>query len=120
MNYYMGIKDIKFKKYGLKTTAMKSVFWPCYRLAVSVESRDEIDPFAKVVLQMANCGITDTDELVEELCLNPDFVKLASSYGIDAVRVDTLDDLKLLCEKNLTGPLVVEVVVESEDVPLPK
>ena len=51
---------------------------------------------------------------------NPDFVKLASSYGIDAVRVDTLDDLKLLCEKNLTGPLVVEVVVESEDVPLPK
>ena len=76
MNYYMGIKDIKFKKYGLKTTAMKSVFWPCYRLAVSVESRDEIDPFAKVVLQMANCGITDTDELAEELCLNPDFVKL--------------------------------------------
>lgn len=76
MNDYMGIKDIKFKKYGLKTTAMKSVFWPCYRLAVSVESRDEIDPFAKVVLQMANCGITDTDELAEELCLNPDFVKL--------------------------------------------
>lgn len=76
MNYYMGIKDIKFKKYGLKTTAMKSVFWPCYRLAVSVESRDVIDPFAKVVLQMANCGITDTDELAEELCLNPDFVKL--------------------------------------------
>lgn len=76
MNYYLGIKDIKFKKYGLKTTAIRSVFWPCYRLAVSVESREEIDPFAKVVLQMANCGITDTDELAEELCLNRDFVKL--------------------------------------------
>ncbi|WP_407424082.1 thiamine pyrophosphate-binding protein [Methanobrevibacter sp.] len=51
---------------------------------------------------------------------NPDFTKLAASYGIDAVRVDNLDDLKLLLEKNLTGPLVVEVVVESEDIPLPK
>lgn len=51
---------------------------------------------------------------------NPDFLKLASSYGIDAVRVDRLDDLELLLEKNLDGPLVVEVVVESEDIPLPK
>ena len=51
---------------------------------------------------------------------NPDFVKLAASYGIDAVRVENLDDLKLLLEKNLSGPLVVEVVVESEDIPLPK
>lgn len=51
---------------------------------------------------------------------NPDFVKLAASYGIDAVRVDNLDDLMLLLEKNLTGPLVVEVVVESENIPLPK
>ena len=51
---------------------------------------------------------------------NPDFVKLAASYSIDAVSVDNLSDLKLLLEKNLTGPLVVEVVVESEDIPLPK
>lgn len=51
---------------------------------------------------------------------NPDFVKLAASYGIDAVRVDNLDDLKLVLDKNLTGPLVVEVVVESENIPLPK
>lgn len=50
---------------------------------------------------------------------NPDFVKLAASYGIDAVRVDNLSDLRLLLEKNLTGPLVVEVVVESENIPLP-
>ncbi len=50
---------------------------------------------------------------------NPDFVKLASSYGIDAVRVDNLEDLELILSKDLKGPLVVEVVVESENIPLP-
>ena len=50
---------------------------------------------------------------------NPDFVKLASSYGIDAVRADNLDDLELILDKKLAGPLVVEVIVESEDIPLP-
>ena len=51
---------------------------------------------------------------------NPDFIKLASSYGIDAIRVDNLEDLDLILEKDLTGPLVVEVIVESEDIPLPE
>ena len=51
---------------------------------------------------------------------NPDFVKLSASYGIDAGRVDRLDDLELLLGKNLSGPLVVEVIVESEDIPLPE
>ena len=51
---------------------------------------------------------------------NPDFAKLATSYGIDGVKVDSLDDLRLLLENNLAGPLVVEVIVDSEDVPLPK
>lgn len=51
---------------------------------------------------------------------NPDFVKLASSYSIDAVRVDNLSDLEYLLESDLTGPLVVEVVVRSENIPLPK
>ena len=50
---------------------------------------------------------------------NPDFVKLASSYKIDAVRVDDIDDLELLLSKELSGPLVVEVIVESENIPLP-
>jgi acetolactate synthase-1/2/3 large subunit len=50
---------------------------------------------------------------------NPDFVKLASSYGIDAVRVDNLDDLELILDKDLAGPIVVEVIVEREDIPLP-
>lgn len=51
---------------------------------------------------------------------NPDFTKLASSYGIDAVRVDNLNDLEFFLEKDLSGPLVVEVVVESENIPLPE
>ena len=51
---------------------------------------------------------------------NPDFIKLASSYGIDGVRVDNLEDLEFLLEKNLEGPLVVEVIVDSENIPLPE
>ena len=51
---------------------------------------------------------------------NPDFVKLASSYSIDAIRVDNLSDLEYLLESELSGPLVVEVVVRSEDIPLPE
>ena len=51
---------------------------------------------------------------------NPDFVKLAASYGIDAIRVDNLSDLEMVLDKDLEGPLVVEVVVESENIPLPK
>ena len=50
---------------------------------------------------------------------NPDFVKLASSYSIDAVRVDSLSDLEYVLDNDLAGPLVVEVVVDSEDIPLP-
>ena len=51
---------------------------------------------------------------------NPDFLRLASSYGMDSVRVDTLSDLEYLLESDLRGPLVVEVVVESENIPLPE
>ena len=51
---------------------------------------------------------------------NPDFIKLASSYGIDAIKVDNLDDLEMILEKDLEGPLVVEVIVESENIPLPE
>ena len=51
---------------------------------------------------------------------NPDFVKLASSYGIDAVKVDNLDDLEFILGKDLEGPLVVEVIVASENIPLPE
>lgn len=51
---------------------------------------------------------------------NPDFVKLASSYSIDAVRIENLSDLEYLLDRDLSGPLVVEIVVGSEDIPLPK
>lgn len=52
--------------------------------------------------------------------MNPDFSKLASSYGIDSIRIDSLVDLDLILEKDFTGPLVVEVIVESENIPLPE
>ena len=51
---------------------------------------------------------------------NPDFVKLSVSYHIDGVRVDCLEDLEFLLSKDLSGPLVVEVIVESENIPLPE
>ena len=51
---------------------------------------------------------------------NPDFMKLSSAYGIDAVRVTNLDDLEFLLKKDLTGPLVVEIMVDKENIPLPK
>lgn len=50
---------------------------------------------------------------------NPDFLKLASSYGIDTVQIDTLKDLEYFLEKDLKGPLVVEVKVDKENIPLP-
>ncbi len=50
---------------------------------------------------------------------NPDFLKLASSYGIDAVCVDNIEDLELVLNKEVKGPLVVDVKVLSEDIPLP-
>ena len=50
---------------------------------------------------------------------NPDFVKLAASYGIEGVRIDNLDNLEFLLDKNLHGPLVVDVIVDREDIPLP-
>lgn len=51
---------------------------------------------------------------------NPDFVKLAASYGVDGIRADNLEDLELILEKDLTGPLLVEVTVQSENIPMPK
>ena len=50
---------------------------------------------------------------------NPDFLKLASSYGIDAVQVTELADLEYLLEKDFKGPLIVEVKVDKENIPLP-
>lgn len=51
---------------------------------------------------------------------NPDFLKLVASYGIDAVQIETLSDLEYFLEKDLKGPLVVEISVDSENIPLPK
>ena len=50
---------------------------------------------------------------------NPDFIKLAASYDIDAVQISNLSDLEYFLEKDLKGPLVVEIKVDSENIPLP-
>ena len=50
---------------------------------------------------------------------NPDFIKVAAAYGIDAVQINTLKDLEYLLEKDLKGPLIVEIKVDKENIPLP-
>ena len=50
---------------------------------------------------------------------NPDFLKLAASYGIDSVQINSLSDLEYFLEKDLNGPLIVDIKVDSENIPLP-
>lgn len=50
---------------------------------------------------------------------NPDFTKLAASYGINSVKIDNLADLEIFLDNDISGPLVVEIIVDSEDIPLP-
>ena len=50
---------------------------------------------------------------------NPDFIKLSASYGIDAVQISSLFDLEYFLEKDLKGPLLVEIKVDGENIPLP-
>ena len=48
---------------------------------------------------------------------NPDFVKLAESYGIKARRVEKLEDVKeAVSEAFLTGgPFVIDFVIEPKE-----
>ncbi len=50
---------------------------------------------------------------------NPDFIKLSASYGIDAVQISSLFDLEYFLEKDLKGPLLGEIKVDGENIPLP-
>lgn len=47
--------------------------------------------------------------------INPDFVKIANAYGLKAKKIETLEELKNMAEYD-----VVEVIVQAEDIPLPK
>jgi len=60
----------------------------------------------------------DMDSYQTDLA-NPDFLKLAASYGIDAVQIDNLTDLEDFLKNDLNGPLVVEIKVDKENIPLP-
>ena len=64
-----------------------------------------------------------SDDLRYEVDLeNPDFVAIANAYGIEAETVETKNDLKLAINKGLKlkNPYLVEVIVDEEDIPLPK
>lgn len=64
-----------------------------------------------------------SDDLRYEVDLkNPDFMAIANAYGIEAEKVETKNDLKLAIDKGLKlkRPYLVEVVVDEEDIPLPK
>ncbi len=54
--------------------------------------------------------------------LNPDFVSLAKSYGIEAVKIQTKKDLDLFLEEkiNTKMPCVVEIIVGREFIPQPR
>lgn len=54
--------------------------------------------------------------------INPDFVALAKSYGIEAVKIQTKKELELFLEENTDSkkPCVVEVTVAREDIPQPR
>ena len=48
---------------------------------------------------------------------NPDFIKLAESYGIKAARVDKIEDVKNAVEKafKTDGPYIIDFVVEPKE-----
>ena len=60
----------------------------------------------------------DMDSYQTDLA-NPDFLKLTAAYGIDAVQIDNLTDLEDFLKNDLKGPMVVEIKVDKENIPLP-
>ena len=53
--------------------------------------------------------------------INPDFVKLAESYGIDSFKANDKDSLLLAIDEALKeGPCLVDVCVVEENIPMPK
>ena len=60
----------------------------------------------------------DMDSYQTDLA-NPDFLRIAQSYAIDGVRIDNLKDLDDFLKNDLEGPLVVEIKVDKENIPLP-
>ena len=53
---------------------------------------------------------------------NPDFVKLAKSFGIGSMKVESREDLELAIDKafNSNHAFLVDVCVCEENIPLPK
>lgn len=65
--------------------------------------------------------VYDMDKYQVDLS-NPDFVKLANSYGIDSMRVESKEDLELAIDGtfNSSHAFLIDVCVCEENIPLPK
>ncbi len=55
--------------------------------------------------------------IYETLLGNPDFIKLAESFGIKAVRVDGDDYSEALNSIKSRDPVLVELVIDRDDIP---
>ena len=65
--------------------------------------------------------VYDFDEHYQVDLINPDFVKLAESYGIGSFRASDKDSLLLAIDEALCdGPCLVDVCVVEENIPMPK
>ncbi len=65
--------------------------------------------------------VYDFDEHYQVDLINPDFVKLAESYGIDSFRASDKDSLLLAIDGALKeGPCLVDICVVEENIPMPK
>jgi acetolactate synthase-1/2/3 large subunit len=52
---------------------------------------------------------------------NPDFIKLAQAYGIEAVRVESPGDVFKFVKKGIEmkKPFLIDISVKEENIPLP-
>lgn len=65
--------------------------------------------------------VYDFNDNYEVDLINPDFVKLAESYGINSFRAEDKDSLLLAIDEALKdGPCLVDVSVVEENIPMPK
>ncbi|WP_409199999.1 thiamine pyrophosphate-binding protein [Methanobrevibacter sp. DSM 116169] len=53
---------------------------------------------------------------------NPDFIGISTSYGISSSKVKTEKELKIALKEayNVNKPYLIEIIVESENIPFPK
>lgn len=73
------------------------------------------------VIKQTERNVYEMDPYEVDL-FNPDFVEIAGSYGIEAVRVTAKSEVESEVSKglNMDKPYLIEIIVKEEDIPLPK